>query len=1352
MKISHFLLNILNLTLFNYLLSISIAFSISGNYLVDLESNEVSSFMSDASLWSVGPPGLVDSNVRVSFCYNNYLLGGYNILASPQYNNYFQRTYSGLPTPHNMVRFSFLAQPVDSWDGATATWPGDTFQLQFDNGAILWGWLLSTYSSYSGVNICGGSFVDYPSIRTIVDFPHTASTLNVKVWSHFDQASNDESFGFRDVNMLFYTADTPSALSYCGIASFTLKVPYCPCPSSRAYMYPVESGTCYPCDVTCASCTTSAANTCTSCDKGRFLTATPTGSCDLCHPTCVECTAADRFSCTACVSGQYLIPDGHCDIECPLPLVTITNAKTDLCVLPTGCANNYLYWDATCDATCLFPLVPIIVDSYFNLCTYKCEEEQYLWWDGTCHADCPSPLTKRTTRARLFCDYTCSSGTGILYWDGVCEATCAFPLQSHTVGVGVGYVKTICDYPCLATQYLYWNGTCIDDCPIPPLVKATTHGSNLCRFPCSPVTWVDYWDGTCEATCLPPRTLVAEGKIYVRYFCRYACNVGEFLYWNGTCSTECVPPLTYTLQKGKYFCNYPCSSGQFLHWDGTCQNSCPSPLKIRVEAGLYYCDFPCNMATEYLYWNNSCLSYCNSPLTVTTIAAARFCNYPCSPTTNFLYWNSSCLTTCPAPLVKVVEGNPSRNYCTYPCRSDQYLYWTSICGDSCPVPYIARAEAGKNYCAYPCGITQFLYWTGTCLNSCDPPLSQRTDSTGAQYCDFPCTDTTDYLYWDGTCEDSCASPLTNSTLGTGEYYRKFCLFKCTTSAAPYLYWNGSCKDSCNYPLQIETYKGELLCKGPCDDPTEYYYEDSKTCKVGCFSPYIIDTSYGYNRCLSPEALKSENWFIRNILTPPSGEGTVTLVTLVKMMQHVRYLDIKMPPRLQRLALSKGRNVLNLKIGWTMPAMEQVDFISSSLPAVFQRHDFPSSFLVNYFQYLTTMLIVIIAAVIFTILEKAAKIYDQPNLQSIFETLRAITRWSSLLILVSTSIDDVVLFSSFQFRTLSATASSDYTILAFLVSLAMLGVQIFFLAGTFWLCIRAQASMQTAISKDKSHTGGTNFMIEKRDFQVVFKGFQSNFLLNQMFYLMYTVRLMAPMIIAAYLWSYPFAQSILQTTINAIILLYVVIAHPIEKKVNHIQIIILEILYLLMNICVIILVSLDKSNRTLSGFGIFMGDMVIFCNWLVNVTVLVFLFVKIMSETRVIRDTIKQHKSTGQIGLWLQLLAVPIQQGGMGFEEMIGTHSFSSQYKLLQTQNLPVRSNLPQNRIHNRSLEMTQVSQRAGDVSPKSQILHKPQFDVDDDIPATSMFYPQATHGSGSHKFVESFRNTQRRSARNSSNL
>jgi len=1256
-----------------------------------------------------------------------------------------------------MVRFSFLAQPVDSWDGASGTWSGDTFQLQFDGGTIITGWLLSTYSSYSGPNLCGNSgFVDYPSIRTVVDFPHTASTLNLKVYSHFDQASTDESFGFRGINMLFYTSTTPlTSASYCGITSFSLSAPYCPCPSSRAYMSPAQSGTCYPCDSTCASCSGPAASQCTSCDKGRYLTGASVGYCSLCDSSCVECNGAGPYACTACVSGEYLIPDGHCDVDCYLPLVITTNTKTDLCVLPSACASNYLYWDATCAATCDFPLVIKKVDNYFYLCTYNCPEEQYLYWDGTCHTDCPSPLTKTTTRARLFCDWTCSSGSGsYLYWDGVCGSTCVFPLSYHTVGI-TGYVKYICDYPCTATQYLYWNGSCIDNCET-PLTTGTTHGSNLCNFPCTPVTNVAYWDGSCSSTCEPPRTLVAEGKTMVRYFCRYPCNVGEFLYWNGTCATECVPPLTYSLLNGKWFCNYPCSSGQFLQYDGTCQSSCASPLVVRVEAGLYYCDFPCSMLTEYLSWNGSCLSYCNSPLQVTTQAAARYCNFPCTTTTNYLYWDGTCSSTCASPLVQVTEGNPSRKYCIYPCDSSAYLYWNGSCGATCPTPFVASASVGKNYCKYPCMGSQYLYWNGSCFGSCSSPLAIRVDNVGALYCDFPCETSTTYLYWDGTCLETCPSPLCAQTQGSGTYARKFCYFGCSGSV-PYLYWNGTCGAACDYPFQSETYRSQLFCKQPCDDKTEYFYEDTQTCKAICESPYIIDTTYSFNRCLSPATVKSEGWFVRNILTAPSEAGTVTLVNVVKMMQWIRYLDIKMPPRLQKFALSQGRSILSLKIGWTMSETDQENYVKSSLPAVFQRHGFPSSFLVNYWQYFTTMFIVILAGIAFTILEKAAKVYNQPAWQSIFETLRAITRWGTLLILISNSIDDVVLFSSFQLRTLAASASSDYTILAFLVSLAMMVLEFGLLALTFWLCMRSQESLKTAISKEKN---GTYFMVEKRDFQVVFKGFKSNFLLNRLFYLVYTLRLAAPMIIAAYLYSYIFAQSVLQVAINVIILLYVVFARPIEKRVNHVQVIVMELMYLLMNISVLILTSLDESNKTLTDFGIFLGDMIIFCNFLVNVLLHVFLFIKIMSETRTIRETIKLQKSAGQIGLWLQLLALPIQQGGMGFEEMIGTHSFSTQYQLLQTPNLPPRSLQPQNRPHKSSIELNSSISLSpkrstgglGEGSPKSQILQRPQFDTDDtddNAPVPSLFYPQATHGS--FRLNDSFRNTQRRS-RPSSNL
>ncbi len=124
------------------------------------------------------------------------------------------------------------------------------------------------------------------------------------------------------------------------------------------------------------------------------------------------------------------------------------------------------------------------------------------------------------------------------------------------------------------------------------------------------------------------------------------------------------------------------------------------------------------------------------------------------------------------------------------------------------------------------------------------------------------------------------------------------------------------------------------------------YEDSQTCKASCESPYIIDTSHSFNRCLSPETTEAESWFVRNILTAPSEQGAVTLVNVVKMMQWIRYFDIKMPPRLQKFVLSQGRSFLSLKIGWTMSETDQENYVESSLPAVFQRHGYPSSFLVN----------------------------------------------------------------------------------------------------------------------------------------------------------------------------------------------------------------------------------------------------------------------------------------------------------------------------------------------------------------------------------------------------------------------
>jgi len=70
-----------------------------------------------------------------------------------------------------------------------------------------------------------------------------------------------------------------------------------------------------------------------------------------------------------------------------------------------------------------------------------------------------------------------------------------------------------------------------------------------------------------------------------------------------------------------------------------------------------------------------------------------------------------------------------------------------------------------------------------------------------------------------------------------------------------------------------------------------------------------------------------------------------------------------------------------------------------------------------------------------------------------------------------------------------------------------------------------------------------------------------------------------------------------------------------------------------------------------NFAILLGDFIILGNDFINILGVIFMFTKLHLEIKQIRQN-KTIQGNKIIGLWLQLLFIPLQQANMGFEEMI----------------------------------------------------------------------------------------------------
>lgn len=301
-----------------------------GNELYDLEGTN-GDFIAQANLWTASQ--LYPGANKYYNCSGVYLLGGYKILGKETNyvrGEYFQRQYQSLPS-HNMIIVSMIFYKLDSWDVNQ-----DDYAIFNFDGVTLQTWELAT-QSYD-VLLCGASWRDYPNIKITMSVPHTASSVTMKVINHLSSNTADESFGFRDINMVFLNIPNPVS-SFCGVSSSPLPDRKCPCPFYNEFEQPTGSGTCYSC-----------------------------------HADCAICSGPNSNNCLACPVDKYLNHLNQC-VDCSAPCATCSGTSACASCQPP---NEYLYPDRTCKSTCNQPYKPNIKDGN-KFCEPYCDSTEYFF-------------------------------------------------------------------------------------------------------------------------------------------------------------------------------------------------------------------------------------------------------------------------------------------------------------------------------------------------------------------------------------------------------------------------------------------------------------------------------------------------------------------------------------------------------------------------------------------------------------------------------------------------------------------------------------------------------------------------------------------------------------------------------------------------------------------------------------------------------------------------------------------------------------------------------------------------------------------------------------------------------------
>ena len=704
------------------------------------------------------------------------------------------------------------------------------------------------------------------------------------------------------------------------------------------------------------------------------------------------------------------------------------------------------------------------------------------------------------------------------------------------------------------------------------------------------------------------------------------CKCSEGYYYDTTsgsckqCNSMCSSCFGSSAQE----C-YVCASG--AGWSGTACVTCDSSCSICRGTAVSQCD-GCT-SSQALYNSKYCMNKndCTSPLSVVTDGCSNnFCNSGCSDS-DFVYWDSTCISSCDLPLVEVDVTSYFKK-CTYPCGTSQALFSDGTCASSCGSSFNTVVWKNRNFCFFFCNTGEYLYWNKTCSTVCNSPLKPRTQN-GYLYCDYPCT-SNQYLYWNGTCGDSCDSPFIAYSHGDNSQY---CDPACGSSGF-YFVKTETCVSSCNSPYRTVSKDYGEACLMPCDDPTYYYYPNTQQCKDTCSSPNV-PVNGSYLVCLEYSSAKAVPF------------------ALVRILQHTRYLNIEFPPRLKLFASKSPYNILSMTYGYNLSQREQNIFHEQALPSVFSRYGMPSSFLVNFWRDLVPIVISICIALLFLIIEIISS-FCQSNLKiKAFLKLGTVVRWNFTILLIAFNIDHIILFTVIEFKTLNLSTLGNSA--SFIVCVITLTCTAIIFITMAYLSKRSKTSKIAPSSPEE------NLSIKMQGWSpahIMYSGFRSNSRMARLFYLIYITRLALPSAIASSLYSRPLIQAILYLIISVMTLSYVCLMKPLSRKINQIQLIIIESIVLVVNICLLTLTALSAQENKNKNSIVTLGDFIIAGNIGVNLVIVIFLLIKVSIEAVRLVKLIKTKQKIGR-EIWLRILVVIVQQASLGFEELLGDQIYEN---------------------------------------------------------------------------------------------
>jgi len=748
-------------------------------------------------------------------------------------------------------------------------------------------------------------------------------------------------------------------------------------------------------------------------------------------------------------------------------------------------------------------------------------------------------------------------------------------------------------------------------------------------------------------------TLGTKSAEDVNTFCGYsdedmglvpkcACEFGEY-FTEGSCM-PCAPTCDSCFGPSPsqcYNCKTPggtLNGGQCILCNSTCKNCFVDP----------------NFCTEcisdyYLLSDQTCAPSCHPYISTTPAVVNPKCTSTCL-NMQYLYWNKSCLASCEAPLRIIKSGYDS--VCEYPCQDNEFLYADGNCSNSCPDPLSARTESGKNFCDSICPGGEYIFQNGTCNASCSPPYKPRAMNS-LLFCDPPCSDS-QYLAPDGTCLDSCDFPMIKQKVDNLYYCQSPC-----QEFNSYMLPNGVCISDCEFPLVEKSgpYKACVSVCGPnrfldeatheciskCDSSIGYWFSGNvKVCEKVSSQVNALTQA---GKITSPVLRTAATATIASSTLSASGSiGAFSLITLNKFLLYTRYIDINYPEIMQQY-YQLNTKTDNLRLNFLFPFKNFV-FTPLNFPRTIAKYEEFTGFLSDYWENLLTMALILLIIAFLKLLELLCKANKWTAAASGITQITVIFQWNFLLIILCTSVDEIVLFTVLEIMNLRLVSIfgviSFFTAILFVIFVCkVIGINI--------SIVRKIRAADSQICPDSSGNPKEDVKKQFMKFQVLFRAFKDTSFIQQGYFLVSLLRCIAFHLVIATLYNFPLVQIILLNIMSVTMLVILIWKKPFTKRVHLLEQLIEESIIFLVNILVLVLALADVSSNFDENAKELIGSIVIILFVCFALIGAFFLIASVVGEVKgMCKKQKKELKRSKTIANWVRMMTIPFQSGGLEF--------------------------------------------------------------------------------------------------------